>query len=46
MMEFIPWEIGGSDFFQDIFVSVKNARIQGILGGDRGNYQRVVILQG
>jgi hypothetical protein len=27
MMERIPWEIGGSEFLQDIFVVVKNPRI-------------------
>jgi hypothetical protein len=37
MMEFIPWEIWGSEFLHDIFVTVKNVRIQGILGGDGGN---------
>jgi hypothetical protein len=37
MMERIPWEIRGSELLQDIFIAVKNARIQGILGGDRGS---------
>jgi hypothetical protein len=44
MMERIPWEIGGSEFLQDIFVAVENARIQGILGGDRGNCQWVSVI--
>jgi hypothetical protein len=44
MMDQIPWEIGGSEFFQDIFVIVKNVRILGILGDDRGNFQSVVIV--
>jgi hypothetical protein len=44
MMEHIPWEIGGSEFLQDIFIAVKNARIQGILGGDRGNCQWVSVI--
>jgi hypothetical protein len=30
MMECIPWEIGGSEFLHDIFVTVKNEIIQGI----------------
>jgi hypothetical protein len=47
MMECIPWEIRGSEFLQDIFVAMKNARTQGILGGDSGNYQwlSVVVLK-
>jgi hypothetical protein len=36
MMEHIPWENRGIEFLQDIFVVVKNARVQEILGGDRG----------
>jgi hypothetical protein len=36
MMEHSPWEIKGSDFLQDIFVTMENARIQGIQGGGRG----------
>jgi hypothetical protein len=39
MMECIPWEIRGSQFLQDIFVAVENARIQRILGDGRGNRQ-------
>jgi hypothetical protein len=27
VMEHIPWDIGGSEFLQDIFVVVKNERI-------------------
>jgi hypothetical protein len=41
MVELSPWEIGGSEFLQDIFVAVENERIQGILGGGRGNSQGV-----
>jgi hypothetical protein len=44
MMEHIPWAIGGSEFLQDIFVTVKNVRIHGILGGDRGNFQWVSVI--
>jgi hypothetical protein len=39
MMESITWAIGGSEFLQDIFVTVKNVRIHRILGGDRGKCQ-------
>jgi hypothetical protein len=35
MMECIPREIRGSQFLQDIFFIVQNARIQGILGDGR-----------
>jgi len=44
MMEHIPWEIEGSEFLQDIFVVVKNVRIQRILGGDQGNCKWVSII--
>jgi len=48
MMECIPWEIWDSEFLHDISIAVKNVRIQGILGGDRGNYQwvNVIVLKG
>jgi hypothetical protein len=48
MMEHIPREIRGSQFLQDIFVAVENARIQGILGDGRGNCQwvSVIVLKG
>ena len=46
-MEHIPWEIRGSEFLQDIFIALENARIQGIMGGDRGDFQweSVIILK-
>jgi hypothetical protein len=43
MMESIPWEIRGSEFLQDIFVEVENARRQGIRGGDKGNCQCMIL---
>jgi hypothetical protein len=43
MMERIPWAIGGSEFLQDIFVTVEYVRIEGILGG-RGNCQWVSVI--
>jgi len=30
MMKRIPWETRASDFLQNIFIAVENARIQGI----------------
>jgi hypothetical protein len=44
-MECIPWEIEDSEFLQDIFVAMKNARIQGIRGGDTGEFHSVVVLK-
>jgi hypothetical protein len=48
MIECIPWEIGGGDFFHDIFVTMENERRQGILCDGRGNHLRVnvIVLQG
>ena len=48
MMERIPWAIGGIEFLQDIFISVENERIHGIIGDERGNFQwvSVVVLKG
>jgi hypothetical protein len=34
----------GIQFLQDVFVTVENARIQWILGGDRGNHQWVSVI--
>jgi hypothetical protein len=44
MMEHIPREIRGGQFFQYIFIAVENVRIQGIMGDDRWNYQRVSVI--
>jgi hypothetical protein len=44
-MESIPWEIGGIEFLQDIFVAVKNVRIQGVRGGDMGDCHSVIVLE-
>jgi hypothetical protein len=45
MMEHIPWAIRGSEFLQDIFIAMENARIQGIRGGDMGDCQSVSVLK-
>jgi hypothetical protein len=38
-------EIEDSEFFQDIFVTVENARIHGIRRGDMGDCQSVIVLK-
>jgi hypothetical protein len=43
MMERIPRAIRGNEFLQDLFVTMKNARIQGILGGDMGDCHSVIV---
>jgi hypothetical protein len=44
MMEHISRAIKGSQFLQDIFSMVEHARIQGILGDGKGNYQWVSVI--
>jgi hypothetical protein len=45
MMECIPREIRGNEFLQDLFVVVKNVRMQGIWGGDMGDCHSVIVLE-